>query len=437
MTQLASGLTGGIIRRMKRVAVLACAAALASVPAAWSAASVSYPPLLGMMSVHGTNRLVRLDPLTLKVVGSKWVKLPASSTWARSPAGSRLVFIGPYGTVEIVDANHLRALGTIRLPGMIQSDIVWSSPRLVFVYDTIEIAAVDPVAMRVLWRERVPEEFNPFYPQGAAGTPDGMIILLSPRDGTVGPTSVLSVDSSGRTRTAVLSQIQSGTAQDPSGASVFTGASPGLAVDPVAGQAYVVGGDGTVAVVDLSTLAVTYHNQLRRLEIQQKVLSGPTRDALWLGNGLLAVTGENDRAWLDAHGRYQEVVKPAGLSIVDTRTWTTKVVDPGASAVTFANGRLLASGQTWDTTVRGAGSSLSPKGDGVTAYAATGAMAFHLLGKTAEQTVRAANGLGYAWHLPPDLKGHVTATIFDLATGRVLRTLTVQNRTAPVPLIAF
>jgi hypothetical protein len=419
---------------MRRVAVLACAAALVSVPAALSG-SASYPPLLGMAIVHGTNRLVWLDPLTLKVRGQASLKLPAFSSWRQSPDGSRLVFVAWQGTLRFVDAKGLRMVGSVRLPGMIQSDVVWVSSRLLVVYDTLEIAAVDPVSMRVLWRERVPQEFNPFYPQGAASTPGGVIILLSPADGSVGPTTVLSVDASGRIRTVKLAQIQSGATQDPSGASLFTGASPGLAVDPVGGRAYVVGGDGTVAAVDLSTLTVGYHDQSRTLAIAEKVLSGPTRDALWLGNGLLAVTGENDRAWIDANGKYQESVKPAGLTIVDTQTWTTKMVDPGASAVAFANGLLLASGQTWETT-RGQ-SGLNPQGDGLTAYSTAGAAAFHLLGQTPVQQVRAANGLGYAWRLPPNLKGHVKTTIFDIASGRVLETLVGKDRHAPVPLIAF
>ena len=53
------------------------------------------------------------------------------------------------------------------------------------------------------------------------------------------------------------------------------------------------------------------------------------------------------------------------------------------------------------------------------------------------QQVRTANGLGYAWHLPPNLKGRATTAVFDVASGRVLKTVVAKDVHAPVPLIAF
>ena len=136
----------------------------------------------------------------------------------------------------------------------------------------------------------------------------------------------------------ILTRIQSGAAQDPSGASLFTGSEPGFAVDPQAEQAYVVGGDGTVAQIDLSKMTVSYPYQPRTLAHAEKTLSGPIRQATWLGNGLLAITGSNGHAWLDANHNYQETSDTRRLDDLDTRTWTTRVIDPGTSTVTFANG---------------------------------------------------------------------------------------------------
>jgi hypothetical protein len=152
-----------------------------------------------------------------------------------------------------------------------------------------------------------------------------------------------------------------------------------------------------VGTVDLATLAVTYHDQPRTPAVAEKVLSGPTRDATWLGNGLIAVTGQNGQAWLDASKGYQEIVKPAGLSVINTNTWTSQLVDPQASATVVANGLLLATGTWWNTTT--GSSQLHPLGNGLTAYTTAGTQTFHTLGQAPLQQVWAANNLGYAWQL--------------------------------------
>jgi hypothetical protein len=72
--------------------------------------------------------------------------------------------------------------------------------------------------------------------------------------------------------------------------------------------------------------------------------SGPLRTAHWLGDGILAVTGSDeepsDQSGRDAGARE----RPAGLSLVDTRTWTVRTIDRGASEVSVAGGLLLATG---------------------------------------------------------------------------------------------
>ena len=71
-------------------------------------------------------------------------------------------------------------------------------------------------------------------------------------------------------------------------------ASPGLAVDPVAGRAYVAGQAGLVAEVDLQTAAVSYRDG-RRPAAATKIVSGRHRQAVALGDGRLAVTGVDRR----------------------------------------------------------------------------------------------------------------------------------------------
>jgi hypothetical protein len=338
--------------------------------------------------------------------------------------------------LRFVNPQTLRLVGKVDLPGFIDPEVAWVAPRTVLVLDTVSVAAVDPVSLRVRWRKALPRALLPLFFEREARTPSGLAFLLPPIDGSVGETTLVSVDLLGHVRSVVLTRIQSGAEQDPSGASLFSGSAPGFAVDPQAQTAYVIGGDGTVAAVDLATLTVSYHDQSRRLAHADKVLSGPTRAAVWLGNGLIAVTGENDRAWLDANHAYQETVTPVGLTILDTRTWTTRLVDAGTSAVTLASGLLFASGESWDTTAGTSGT--TPKGTGLSAYSVAGAPVFHLLGSAAVDQVKAANGLAYAWQYSRGPKAPTITTVFDVASGHVVSTIRTKTfSAAPVPLIAY
>lgn len=406
--------------------MLACAVSVAAAVAVSAGGGLKRAPLLGVIARQGADRMIWLDPVTLRPVGSRFVEIPSFAYWDRSPSGSRVVLGGHAGTLWFVDPVKLRIVGAVGLRGFIDPRVAWVAPRALLVVDQASIALVDPVGLRVQWRKTLPAAVRPFLPEQEARGPSGLVFLVPPIDGSVGATTLVSVDVSGRVRSVVLAQIQSG-AEDPAGDSLFTGSEPGLAVDPVGHTAYVVGGDGTLAAVDLATLAVSYHAASRMLAHADKVLAGPTRDAVWLGNGMLAVTGENDNAWLDANKMYQETVEPAGLTIVDTRTWTARLVDPMASSVTFAGGLLIAAGESWDTS---AGSSASkPIGNGLSAYTTAGTLAFHLLGQAPVQQVFAAGGTAYAL-------GSGTSIVVKLASGAVLTTIKIAHpASAPTPLI--
>jgi hypothetical protein len=130
---------------------------------------------------------------------------------------------------------------------------------------------------------------------------------------------------------------------------------PGLAVDAAGRRAYVVT-PGLVAAVDLARLAVSYHepsrasSALARLRdwldpaAHAKGASGPTRVARWLGGGLLAVTGADEQSLTDARGDTRIRVLAAGLSLVDTRDWSARMIAKGATDVRVAGGLLLATG---------------------------------------------------------------------------------------------
>jgi hypothetical protein len=355
----------GIMCVMKRGALLACAATVLVIPSALALGGVSRQPLLGVSFKHGADRLVWLDPLTLRQSGSRSLGLPAFTSWDRSPDGAGLAVAGDGGRVRFVNLRRMRTIGVVTLNGFSTPGIAWLTPRTVLVYDTLYVAAVDPLSLRVRWRKTLPKAITPFSFEAKARSSKGLVFLLSPTGDSVGETTLVSIDLTGQVRSQVLTEILSGVQQDPSGASLFTGSLPGLALDPQAGRAYVISGDGLAAEVDLATLAVSYHHPpMRTLASTTKVLNGPSRRAIWLGNGLIAVTGDNGHSSIDPANTAPDSDTPAGLTIINTATWTAHTVDSTTSDIAPAGETLLA----WDWTAQtsppsaGTGSGLSAYG---------------------------------------------------------------------------
>jgi hypothetical protein len=88
-----------------------------------------------------------------------------------------------------------------------------------------------------------------------------------------------------------------------------------------------------VAEVDLRTLRVTYHalDPVRTMQASTKAVEGPYRVAAWLGDGELAVTGWNRRGTRS---------DPAGVHLIDTRTWQRRTLAPRAQTFAATNGTL-------------------------------------------------------------------------------------------------
>jgi hypothetical protein len=422
-----SGGSGGIMCVMKRAAWLACAAAVLVIPCAFASGAVSRPLLLGLSFKHGVTRLVWLDPLTLRPSGSRSLRLPAFNSWDRSPDGSGLAFAGK-AAVRFVNLRRMRTIGVVTLNRFSNPGIAWLAPRTVLVYEDLYVAAVDPLSLRVRWRRRLPEVITPFLFEAEARSTSGLVFLLSPTDGSIGQTTLVSIDLTGQIRSQVLSEIQSGVQQDSSGASLFSGSVPGLALDSQAGRAYVISGDGLAAEVDLATLAVSYHQlPVRTLASASKVLNGPSRRAFWLGNGLIAVTGDDGHSSIDSR---TDSDTPAGLTVIDTATWTVRTVDSTTSAFAPAEDTLLA----WDWTAQPSPSAAT--GSGISAYGLDGTPRFHLLGQSPISWVDVAGGIAYAWSAISNKTQ--TVSIIDLASRQVLRTITRRFPSALTiePLIA-
>jgi hypothetical protein len=274
--------------------------------------------------------------------------------------------------------------------------------------DTVEVIAVDPSRGRIRWRQYLLDQS-----EAVARTEHGFVFLISsyavhPGD-QIGPTTLATVDANRVVRSVLLDRVLSGEYQDEQDQSHFIDRQPGLAVDRAANRAYVVGAGEPVAEVDLTTLAVTYHGGSRTLA---KTVDGPVREAYWLDNGRIAMTGYDSRSWKDASGQEQEAEAPAGLTLIDPHDWTSRLIDSDATQVAVAGDVVLASESLHDS------ESAQPQGRGVTAYDLEGNRRFHLF--DGPVGVRVAGGTAYV------SEGSQIAVV-DLASRSVLNTVTPTN----------
>jgi hypothetical protein len=317
--------------------------------------------------------LAWLDPLTLRPRPGRRLPLGQHGVgWALAPDQSLALLAGGGdgndGKLLVVDPRRLRRLGAIRLSRW------WEWPyasswlgrsRVVLAGDgavegpngdvnAVVVTIVDPLARRVVTQRTLPGQLL-----ASGRLPDGLVLLLGPPDG-IGPAQLALVDAGGRLRTVGLLGIAAGFQQPPDyntiGASSRR-AQPGLAVDPTGRRAVVVAADARVAEVDLRTLAVGWHRLQRRAGLvrrlagwllpaaEAKSVHGPVRLAAWLGGGLLAVWGFDETQPVMHGSTVAQWRRPAGLQVVDTRTWSATTIDPHASGAVLAAGRLLTFGR--------------------------------------------------------------------------------------------
>jgi hypothetical protein len=191
----------------------------------------------------------------------------------------------------------------------------------------------------------------------------------------------------------------------------------------VGGDAFVVPPAGPIAEVDLATMKVRRH-ELRESRSLLKGTTGPVRTALALGNGLLAVTGWNYGV---VAGRPQAV--PAGLELVNPRTWRFQPLAPDVSTIELADGLLLAHA---DGATAG----------GLIAYALRGRLLYRLFSGRAVYLATTIGDTGYA-----DIGGNAgereRTVRFDLRTGKLGRPLPhplpdlLQGDSAPFAAAGF
>jgi hypothetical protein len=214
--------------------------------------------------------------------------------------------------------------------------MLWPAPRRLLVV-TDEVVSIDPVRGTVRARAPLPvgEQLV-----GIARADDRIVLLGA----SAGLARVVVVDAQGFVRSVQL-ELPAGFQPRTAGF-----ARPGLALDSAGARAFVVPASGPVAEVFLDTMAVEYRELRESVSLLGRLAGwlqpaakakefhpSAARTAVWLDDGTLAVAGTTTTT---SGGRST----PTGLALVDTRTWSRRLLDPDISNVARSQGRLIAMG---------------------------------------------------------------------------------------------
>jgi hypothetical protein len=277
------------------------------------------------------------DPVTLRPTSAYRATLPEqTSMWAVSPAGG-LLAIGLTNGVRIIDTDTLRSV-TMLESARGWFALTWLSDDLLVSVDSEEVA---------MWDARVDQSRRYELPGTVVSSyaaADRLLLVTAAESRGLGPVHLVQVDVSG-VRSIELEGLLAGFDRDRG--EIGMQLTPGLAFDADRERAFVVPPDGPIAEVDLVEMAVGYRRPSASfLHLLASALVTPASAKLaewaqvraaWLGDGLLAVSGDSGST-LDLD------VAAAGVSIVDTRDWTVCTLDPRPTHVTVSGGALLAWG---------------------------------------------------------------------------------------------
>jgi len=402
-------------------------AAVVVPPATTMATAQAGGPLVGVIAGDTmAAELARLDPRTLRPLPGARLKL--TGAWpllAVAPDRSRAVLGSEAGDLTVIDLVHLRQLGVVKtdLPGAAIFGWGWVGRSRLLLINTSQQAATEVLAVDVSTRRVVRRQHVNGVVQGYARLPRGLALLVTPAN-EIGRARLVVSDADAGLRAVTLAEINAGFKQfddtDGSGPRMEQ-AVPGIAADPAGRRVYVVPGDGPVAEVDPASLAVTYHrlgqsaSPWQRLgrwwapPAEAKIISGPSRTALWLGDGQLVVTGYDG----SAKGHHREI--PSGLELIDTRTWTVRQVDRRSSSAVLAAGRLLAFGTAFGTGPDGAN-----QGYGLTLYGPGDRQPVHRFGAKQVGWIQVNGELAYIQLMDANLGNDEGFAVVDLRSGRLL-----------------
>jgi hypothetical protein len=356
--------------------------------------------------------LVRMDSLTLKPFGPS-LDLSGNATTAYSPDYRRLALGYPEpAKLEFVDVERMTSLATLDLgvDGWINY-LSWELGYLFAVVDGADraVVTIDPVGGRVLARHRI---------EGAIldvkrGADQQVVVLVAPSEG-IGQLRLAVVGGKGMTTTPIPGFVGGWESEQKDDQVRTRQRVPALVVDEVGQRALVVSGRA-VAEISLNDLAIEQHtlsepvSLLGRLRdwleptAHAKLVDGPWRNGTWIGDGLLAISGED---YSSEGGRHHHA-DPAGISIVDTRDWSVRTIDDDSVSVVATEHAIVGHG--------------GYEFGGVTGYDKGGEKRFELLRHTSVW-LQVVGGLVYAVH-----ESSKRFTIIDPALGRVIGKATTKE----------
>lgn len=419
--------------------MLAAAALAFALARSGSAERLPAPPAHALFGIVGdspaTQRLARFDPSTLRVLPGRVALAGHGQGWSFSPGRAELALgggdscAGKPASLRLVDLARMRTLGDVTLAAAGSVDeIAWVDGRHVFaVVGTDDCLAtrrrplvvdVDANDRRVVARTTLSGDVL-----GAAQAPGALVLLLAPH-GRIGTARVAVVRAEGDLHELTLDELRAGRTTPRPDGYVSDVDQPGLAVDPSGHRAFVVPGGDRLAEIDLRTLRVSYHDLSEQRSWSSRLLgwldspalakgsNGPVRQALWLGDGRLAVTGTDTSAQARDGKLTRMDDTAAGLELVDVHDWTYRRLSPAVSSVQLAGGLLLAEG--WSSSYDGSTSRQTDAG--LTAYSLDGHERYHVFGHANVSLAAAVGGRGYAALATPS--GDDRTIAFDLETGR-------------------
>jgi hypothetical protein len=308
---------------------------------------VVFSPPLGVVYRNHRDRLVNVDPQTLKPVGSTWAAPPVDLQFSYSPQGNRLALVHGNGSndegLTVLNPRTLQAAQTlstgIRLPVLA---IDWTTTGIVEVVGECCLASPDAA----VWIDPSTGAVtsSPLHGslQRTVATTDALYVVVGPTSG-IGPSHVVRLTGLG-SHVLPLDRIASGL--DPPTTHSRRHVTPGLAVNPSTHAAYVLAPGAPVAEADFDAGSVTYHNLAQRHSIGELLdgllmppaygkddIYGADWTAQWLGNGLIAMAGSTTSP---------HTFTPTGLRILDVHTWSETTLDKTADQFQVADGTLIA-----------------------------------------------------------------------------------------------
>ena len=288
------------------------------------------------------NMLVPYDPVRLVPSGPAIRMGHFGHAWSISSDRSRFVAAagwrptkGEPAALRFVDLATGRVEGTLRLSGEFRrvTATAWVRGRLLTVVSgssSTSVYTIDPGRRLTISQA----EFPGVVVLGERAR-NRLVLMLAPPD-RIGPVSIAVVDQSPRVRTVVLERIAAGTRSTGVRTDRHTTVRrPALALSPSGLRAFVFGAGEPAASIDLRTLAVRYA-PLRLTAAVSKRFEGSVRTAATLPDGRVVVGGFDSGA---------SGAATVGLSLVDPKDWSRRVLDADGSWFRVAGGLVFARGK--------------------------------------------------------------------------------------------